>query len=41
MISEGNAFLLALKEAREKGEKTFEFNGKTFTVKASKLNEDN
>jgi hypothetical protein len=40
MVSEGNAFLLALKEAREKGEKTFEFNGKTYTVKQSKLNED-
>jgi hypothetical protein len=41
MISEGRAFISKLKEAREKGEKTFEFNGKTFTVKASKLNEDN
>jgi hypothetical protein len=40
MISEGNAFLLALKEAREKGEKTFEFNGKTYTVKQAKVNED-
>jgi hypothetical protein len=40
MISEGNAFLMALKEAREKGEKTFEFNGKTYTVKQSKVNED-
>ena len=40
MVSEGNAFLLALKEAREKGEKTFEFNGKTYTVKQSQVNED-
>lgn len=37
MVSEGNAFLLALKEAREKGEKTFEFNGKTFKVKQNNM----
>lgn len=40
-VNEGNAFLFALKEARVKGEKTFEFNGKTYTVKQSKVNEDN
>ena len=33
-------FNARMKEAREKGEKTFEFNGKTYTVKQSKLNED-
>ena len=37
MISEGNAFLMALKEAKEKGEKTFEFNGKTFKVKQNSV----
>lgn len=41
MISEGRAFVSALKEAREKGEKTFEFNGKTYTVKQGNVNEDN
>jgi len=31
-VNEGRAFVSALKEAREKGEKTFEFNGKTYNV---------
>ena len=39
-VNEGNAFLFALKEAREKGEKTFEFNGKKYTVKQGNVNED-
>jgi len=38
-INEGRAFVAALKEAREKGLKTFEFNGKTFKVTAAKVNE--
>jgi hypothetical protein len=38
-INKGRAFVAALKEAREKGLKTFEFNGKTFKVSASKVNE--
>jgi hypothetical protein len=38
-VNEGRAFVAALKEAREKGLKTFEFNGKTFKVTAAKVNE--
>jgi len=38
-INEGRAFVAALKEAREKGLKTFEFNGKTFKTQAAKVNE--
>ena len=38
-VNEGRAFVAALKEAREKGLKTFEFNGKTFNVTAAKVNE--
>ena len=40
VLNEGNAFLFALKEAREKGEKTFEFNGKIYTVKDKQINEE-
>lgn len=40
ILNEGNAFLFALKEAKEKGEKTFEFNGKTYTIKDKQLNEE-
>ncbi len=40
-VSEGNAFTGALFAARNKGEKTFEFNGKTYKVIGAKtVNED-
>lgn len=39
VVSEGNGFNTALFAARNKGEKTFEFNGKTYKVTASKVNE--
>lgn len=39
-VNEGRAFVSKLKEARDKGEKTFEFNGKTYDVKSSEINED-
>ena len=41
VVTEGNAFTGALFAARNKGEKTFEFNGKTYKVAgAKKVNED-
>ena len=40
VVTEGNAFTGALFAARNKGEKTFEFNGKTYKVHASKVNEE-
>jgi hypothetical protein len=41
VVSEGNAFTGALFNAKNKGEETFEFNGKTFKVSgAKKVNED-
>lgn len=40
IINESNAYLSALINARENGEKTFEFNGKIYTVKDKQLNED-
>lgn len=40
VVTEGNAFTGALFAARNKGEKTFEFNGKTYKVRASKVNEE-
>ncbi len=40
-VSEGNAFTGALFAARNKGQKTFEFNGKTYKVHGAKtVNED-
>ena len=38
-INEGNGFLFALKEAREKGLTEFEYNGKKFPVREKKVNE--
>jgi hypothetical protein len=40
VVTEGNAFTGALFAARNKGEKTFEFNGKTYKVRTSKVNEE-
>jgi hypothetical protein len=40
VVTEGNAFTGALFAARNKGEKTFEFNGKTYKVHGSKINEE-
>ena len=40
VVTEGNAFTGALFAARNKGEKTFEFNGKTYKVRSSKVNEE-
>ena len=40
VVTEGNAFTGALFAARNKGEKTFEFNGKTYNVRGSKVNEE-
>ena len=40
VVTEGNAFTGALFAARNKGEKTFEFNGKTYKVRGSKVNEE-
>ena len=41
VVTEGNAFTGALFAARNKGEKTFEFNGKTYKVsRAKKVNEE-
>lgn len=39
VVSEGNGFNTALFAARNKGEKTFEFNGKTYKVAGHKVNE--
>jgi hypothetical protein len=41
VVTEGNAFTGALFAARNKGEKTFEFNGKTYKVHSAKVNEKN
>jgi hypothetical protein len=38
-INEGNGFLFALKEAREKGLTEFEYNGKKFQVREKKVTE--
>jgi hypothetical protein len=40
VVTEGNAFTGALFAARNKGEKTFEFNGKTYKVHSAKVNEE-